>query len=167
MHEITRENLEEYLKGAAGRAPREFKAHLETCADCASEVQLLEAQAEWLRSLRADPEIAPRAGFYGRVMERIEDQRRTSIWAVLLEPAIGRRLAWISALAVVALGSYLVTAELAEPQVAQAPSTIAVSIPSQPAHAVDASATEASATDTPQQQQRRNAVLVNLASYRQ
>jgi hypothetical protein len=73
---------------------------------------------------------------------------------------------------VLALGTYLIAAELAEPQIAQAPSTIAVSLPSPqvtaPAAQTSAAATEASVpADNARQQQRRNAVLVNLASFRQ
>jgi hypothetical protein len=172
MHVSIRENLEEYLKDPAGKIPREFHAHIEACEDCATELRLLEAQAGMLRSLQTEREIEPRAGFYGRVMERIEDQRRASIWAVFLEPAFGRRLAWTSAAAVLALGTYLVTTELAEPQIAEAPSAIAVSLPSPQVSArpteTSAAATEASVpADNARQQRKRNAVLVNLASFRQ
>jgi hypothetical protein len=169
MHELIRDGLEEYLKGAAGRVPREFRTHLDECEDCASKLRLLETQAEMLRSLQAGREIEPRAGFYGRVMERIDEQRRGSIWAAFLEPAFGRRLAWTSAALVLALGSYLVTAELAEPPVAEAPSSLAVSLPpSSPVSSPDVSAAEAAAPpDSARQQQRRDAVLVDLASFRQ
>jgi len=168
MHESIRDGLEDYLKNPADRVPRDFKAHVEACQDCAGELRLFEAQAGMLRSLQVPSEIEPRAGFYGRVMERIEDERRASIWSVFLEPAFGRRLAWTSAALVLALGTYLVTAELAEPQIAQAPSAIAVNLPSPRVAAAGASTTEAALpADNARQQQKRNAVLVNLASFRQ
>jgi hypothetical protein len=100
-------------------------------------------------------------------MERIDEQRRGSIWAVFLEPTFGRRLAWTAAALVLGLGTYLVTAELAEPQIAQAPSSVATNLQS-PRAAADASTAETIVrTDSPQQQRRRDAVLVNLASFRQ
>jgi hypothetical protein len=171
MHESIRDGLEDYLKDPAGRIPREFKAHLGACQDCASELRLLETQSEMLRLLQAGGEMAPRPGFYGRVMERIEDQRRSSIWYVFLEPAFGRRLAWTSAALVLALGTYLVTSELAEPPIAQAPAAIAVNVAAPQATPSGAPAGEtadaAVPADNARQQQRRNAVLVNLASFRQ
>ncbi len=177
MHESIRDGLEEYLKSTAGKVPREFHAHIEACKDCASKLLLLEAQAQMLRTLQTSREIEPRAGFYGRVMERINEERQSSIWAAFLEPAFGRRLAWISAAAVLALGTYLVTAELAEPQIAQAPSSIAANLPApvltanQPSRVSAASETSAVETAGPaesaRQRQRRDAVLVNLASFRQ
>jgi hypothetical protein len=168
MHESIRDSLEEYLKGPAGRIPREFHTHIDGCEDCASELRLLETQAEMLRSLRASREVEPRAGFYGRVMERIDEQRRGSIWAVFLEPTFGRRLAWTAAALVLGLGTYLVTVELAEPQIAQAPSSVATNLQSPWAAAADTSTAESTVrSDSPQQQRRRDAVLVNLASFRQ
>ena len=52
MHESIRDGLEEYLKSTAGKVPREFHAHIEACKDCASELLLLEAQAQMLRAFR-------------------------------------------------------------------------------------------------------------------
>lgn len=167
MHESIRDGLEDFLKGSAGKIPREFNEHVETCEDCAGELRLLGAQAEMLRSLKVSQDIEPRAGFYGRVMERIDERRRGSIWAVFLEPAFGRRLAFASAALVVALGTYLVTTELAEPQIAQAPSSIAVNLPAPQMSAANASAQAAVPADNARQQQERDAVLVNLASFRQ
>ena len=155
MHQSIRDNLEEYLKGSTQRVPQEFHTHLETCEDCASELRLYQGQAEMLRLLRPDGDLDPRAGFYARVMDKIELEGRSSIWSALLQPNFGRRLAMASAVLVMLLGTYLVTSERSEPEVA---STDAV---------VDGGlrATAVADQDSLQQQRQRDAVLVNLATY--
>ena len=60
-----------------------------------------------LAGLKAPEEVSPRAGFYARVMDRIETQRGKSIWSVFLEPLFGRRLALASAILMVLLGAAL------------------------------------------------------------
>jgi predicted anti-sigma-YlaC factor YlaD len=157
MHQPIRDNLEEYLRGSARTIPQEFQTHLETCEGCASELRLLAAQAEILRSLQANREVEPRAGFYARVMDRIEQQGRSSIWSALLDPSFGRRLAMASAALVVLLGTYLVTAERSEPEIASGPDVVMTGAPAQ----------SAVAQDSLQQERDRDAVLVNLAGYRQ
>ncbi|HYL39248.1 MAG TPA: hypothetical protein VEV17_25235 [Bryobacteraceae bacterium] len=158
MHQPIRDNLEEYLGTSAGRLPREFQAHLEACEECAEEVRMLEAQARMLRGLQAGQPVEPRAGFYARVMDRIEAQADSSIWSVLLQPRIGRRLAVASAVVALLLAGYLVSSEAIQPSVVSAPSIAATQAPSP----------EPAATpDTLEEQQQRDAVLVNLASFRQ
>jgi predicted anti-sigma-YlaC factor YlaD len=157
MHQPIRDNLEEYLRGSARTIPQEFHTHLKACESCASELRLLAAQAEMLRSLQANQEVEPRAGFYARVMDRIEQQGRSSIWSALLDPSFGRRLAMASAALVVLLGTYLVTAERSEPEIANAPDVVMTGAPAQ----------SAVAQDSLQQERDRDAVLVNLAGYRQ
>ena len=76
------------------------------CEDCAGELRLIEAQAQTLRSLRCNEEVEPRAGFYARVMNRIEQRGPASIWSLLLQPSFGRRLALASATLVLLLGAY-------------------------------------------------------------
>jgi hypothetical protein len=173
MHQPIRDNLEEYLRGPAGKIPQEFKAHLQACEDCASELRLYQLQAEMLRALRPGNEAEPRAGFYARVMDRIETQGRASIWSVLLDPAVGRRLAVACATLVVLLGTYFVATELSEPIVAVAPSAavaptmasaIPASIPDAPAQQ-NAVRDKVVREDNVRQQRQRNAVLVNLASF--
>ncbi len=163
MHEPIRDNLEEYLRGSASKISQDFQAHLEACEDCAGELREIETQADLLHALRPGEEIEPGAGFYARVMDRIESQGRASIWSVLLEPAFGRRLAVACATLVVLLGTYFVANELSEPIVAVAP-TVATTIPASQdlgAQSSDSQATE----DSVQQQRQRDAVLVNLASF--
>jgi hypothetical protein len=111
----------------------------------------LEAQSELLRSLHSAGEVAPRAGFYARVMERIEAQRPISIWSVFLDRKFGFRLAVASGMLAALLGGYLVSSEPAEPESGGVAAAVAMAAPS---------------SDTGAQQQR-DAVLVDLASYRQ
>jgi anti-sigma factor RsiW len=162
MHQPIRQNLEDFLKGSTRQMPQEFQAHLEACGECANELRLLESQSKMLRSLQCDAAIEPRAGFYARVIERIEARGPASIWTLLLEPSFGRRLAMASATLVLLLGTYLVTTEPgyngAENSIASNRVTVAYDNTSSQ---VDV----ASGAETLQQQRQRDAVLVNLASY--
>ncbi|HXA68496.1 MAG TPA: hypothetical protein VNV82_25255 [Bryobacteraceae bacterium] len=159
MHQPIRDSLEEYLKGSARQVPQAFHAHLVACEECASELRLLETQANMLRLLRSDAEVGPSAGFYARVMERVEEQDRGSIWSVFLQPSFGRRLAIASATLVVLLGTYLVTTEAGDQSVAAVAPAVATD--SVKVAAPDAGAVQ----DSLQQQHRRDAVLVDLASF--
>jgi hypothetical protein len=62
-----------------------------------------------LQSLRAPEGISPRAGFYGRVMDRVDSQRKSSIWSVFLEPAFSFRLAAASLALMLLMGVALYT----------------------------------------------------------
>jgi hypothetical protein len=157
MHQPIRENLEEYLTGSTGNLPREFRQHLETCEDCASELRMFQAQSEMFASLRVDSEAEPAAGFYARIMDRIEVEGRSSIWSVLLQPNFGRRLAMASAVLVVLLGTYFVTVESSEPGVTSAADVVFTGEP--------AAQVATGNQDSLQQQRQRDAVLVNLAAY--
>jgi putative copper export protein len=64
-----------------------------------------------LRSLRAPNEVTPSAGFYARVMQRIEDSARDSIWSVFTDSPFGKRLAYASFTVAVLLGTYVVAQE--------------------------------------------------------
>ncbi len=154
MHEPIKDNLEIYLNGCRDKIPQEFHAHLKECEACANELKLLEIHSEMLRALRHDEDVEPRAGFYARVMEQIEDQRQSSIWTVFLEPRFGRRLAVASAALVLLLATYLVTTEPGGVQLAPQSQVVLTNGP---------------ANDVAIQQddsgQQRDAILVNLASY--
>ena len=82
MHQPIKDNLEDYLRGVGGKftrpVPPEMKAHLDSCGECAEKLTQLERQSVALRSLRAPDDVEPRAGFYARVMQRIEDARATN-----------------------------------------------------------------------------------------
>src|ERR1700733_11050253 len=140
MHEEIRHSLEDFLnsenflksddglKGSGSRVPAEFHAHLGECAECAGELRALEAQSRLLRSLRPPQDIEPRAGFYARVIQRIEAQP-ASIWSVFLDPKFGFRLAVASAALVALLGTYLVTSEPSGPELASSPAVVMTDIP--------------------------------------
>ena len=77
-------------------------------------------------AIAAEPpsqDIEPRAGFYARVMERIEAQP-ASIWSVFLDRKFGFRLAVASAVLVALLGTYLVTSEPSGPELASSPAVV-------------------------------------------
>src|SRR5580698_1297900 len=150
MHQLIRKNLEEYLKHSVSEIPAEFHRHLGECQACASELRGLEAQSRLLRSLGDARDAEPRAGFYARVMERIEAQQPFSIWSVFLDRKFGFRLAVASGALAALLGGYLLTSEPGTPETG-----VAVAV-----------ATPGVLTDLGEQQQR-DAVLVDLASYRQ
>jgi len=156
MHQPIRDNLEDYLKGSTRQVPQAFHAHLVACEECASELRLLETQANMLRSLRSVEDVGPMPGFYARVRERIEDQGRVSVWSIFLQPSFGRRLAIASATLALLLGTYLISTEPGNPSVASAPAVAT--------DTVNVSASETAAGDS-LQQQRRDAVLVDLASF--
>lgn len=153
MHQEIRRNLEDYLRADHGTEsgsglPAEFQAHLGECTECSSELKLLQEQAQLLRSLGSPQEVEPHAGFYARVMERIE-REPASIWAVLLQRRVGFRLAVASAAMVALLATYLVTSEAAAgPEFTSAPVV--------------------ASTDLGQSASvQRDAVLVDLASFHQ
>ena len=106
MHREIRDHIENVL---AGSQPE----HLAGCEECRSEVQGMQEHRALIRELRA-PEgfvAEPRAGFYARVMERIEAEGPISIWNIFIESAFGRRIAVASMALAILLGVYLVTSE--------------------------------------------------------
>lgn len=153
MHRPISKNLEGYLRGSVSEIPAEFALHLEACEQCASELHQLEAHSQLLQSLRATNDVQdaePRAGFYARVMERIEAQQPFSIWSIFLDRKFGFRLAVASGVLAVLLGGYLVTTE-----------------PSGPETGFSTASAPGVSSIEPDGQQQRDAVLADLASYRQ
>ena len=108
MHRSTRDHLESLLAGAGERTP---EGHLSSCQACSSAVDAMRAQAVLLRSLRTPEEAEPAPGFYARVMQRIEERAKDSIWAVFVYSPFGKRLAYASLTIAVLLGSYVVAQE--------------------------------------------------------
>ncbi len=109
MHGSIRNDLESLLEGKAGA--NGVSRHLESCRGCARELDLLEDNKELLRSLRVGEEVEPAAGFYSRVMQRIEERAKDSIWAVFVYSPFGKRLALASFSVAVLLSSYVVAEE--------------------------------------------------------
>lgn len=110
MHREIRDHIEGVLAGAESAGGQQ---HLAECEDCRAKVQGMREQASMLRELRAPEgaEIEPRAGFYARVLERIEAEGPISIWNLFIESAFGRRIAVASMALALLLGVYLVSAE--------------------------------------------------------
>ena len=53
-------------------------------------------------------EWEPAPGFYARVSQRIDRERRVPFWQVFLEPAVARRLAFAGLMWLLLLGTYTV-----------------------------------------------------------
>lgn len=149
MHQPIRNGLEAYLTGDTG-LPEDFSEHLKSCSECSEQVEVMRQQSQMLGSLHADAE--PRPGFYARVLERIDRQVRPSIWALMLEPAFGRSIAVACAVITLVLGTYLIATQPGD-MVARPVSVIQTQ---------DLAQQDAVAT-----QQDRDAVLINLASFRE
>lgn len=162
MHKPVRENLEEYLKGRGGnftrRIPSEMEAHLGSCAECTGELREFEEHAAALRSFRAPSGMEPRAGFYARVMQRIDEARAANcVWTAFLDPVFGKRIMYAAATLALLLGAYLVSTErpVYHP---------AMSITAPVQTAATGTPDDPDSVTTPQE---RDAVLVNLATYQE
>jgi hypothetical protein len=178
MHRDIRYNLEDFLIGeevlqgeefldrSGSRIPAEFRAHLGECAECAGELRSLQAQSQLLRSLRPPQDIEPRPGFYARVIRRIEAQP-ASMWSAFLDRKFGFRLAVASAALVALLGTYLVTSEPGGPESASSPVVVLTDTPRTAEASLQTQERIEQPEDGPRQQQHRDAVLLDLASYHQ
>ena len=107
MHPVMRDRLEKALAGTPDEAAQR---HLAECPECSAEFEFMKEHAEALRLLQAPVELEPRAGFYARVMERIEAEG-ASIWDLFFESAFGRRIAIASLALALLFGVYLISAE--------------------------------------------------------
>jgi len=109
MHGSIRNELEGFLNGNADATA--VKLHLNSCGECADEVAAMQSQNNLFRSLKSNEEFEPQAGFYARVMQRIEEKAKDSIWAVFVYSPFGKRLALASLSLALLLGSYVVAQE--------------------------------------------------------
>jgi anti-sigma factor RsiW len=107
MHESVKGSLEEYLRGGAGP---ETEQHLRSCEECRNEVEAMRAQSRLFQSLKAPANLELDAGFYARVMNRVETQTRPSVWSLFGESLFAKRLVYASATFLVLLGSFLASA---------------------------------------------------------
>jgi len=135
-----------------------------------------------LETLRAPEDVCtagPRAGFYGRVMDRVETQRKSSIWSVFLEPVFSLRLAAASLTLAILMGIALFTtgSSDSEEQFAYEPSVVVMDeTRAAPALGVASSmvspnagadALHATPVSTMGTEQGREVVLVDLVSYQE
>jgi hypothetical protein len=109
MHGSIRIELENLLEGRGSTG--EAQQHLKSCRACATAVDVMQEQTQLFSSLRAGEDIEPAGGFYARVMQRIEERAKDSIWAVFVYSPFGKRLALASLSVAVLLCSYVVAAE--------------------------------------------------------
>lgn len=166
MHPPIEHELEEYLAGRPVSAA--FRDHAHSCVECRDELSLFEHQAQMIRALRVDlagqgseeEVLEPAAGFYARVMERIEAQRPPSIWSIFLQP-FGQRLAYGSLALAAVFGVLILTTEPEVEVMAAAPASILAEQPAVPATMV---ATRVEGDHT---EDNRAAVLAHLVSYEQ
>jgi hypothetical protein len=150
MHGSIRNDLESYLEGAGVSTPPS-QQHLSSCRECARDIAAMRAQNNLFRSLKSEEEFEPQAGFYARVMQRIEEKAKDSIWAVFVYSPFGKRLAFASLSIALALGSYVVAQEKLDGHLM-----------------TDSVVTEQAHYDVPMdgdQAQQRDAVLQNFAAH--
>lgn len=155
MHEPIERHVEDYLNRSGG-VPPEFTTHLDRCEPCRRKLNAMQAQAELLHTLRPDRDVEPRAGFYARVIERIEAQRQSSFWNIFLEPAFGRRIAVAALSLALVMGAYLFSSESRDNARPATFQTRQMMLPGEDQVAPVLGADE---------EQDRGAVLVNLATY--
>lgn len=153
MHEPLLDGLEDYLDGKG--PTMEVERHLAECASCREELASMQAHSALLRALRDPAESAePTAGFYARVMNRIESEGKPSLWTLFGESLFAKRLGYASMTLLVLLGTVFVsTEESAEEHfTAYAPEAIMAEQAEAPVTATD-------------RDRDRDVVLVNLATY--
>jgi anti-sigma factor RsiW len=152
MHGSIRDQLENLLAaGEPATGQTEVGAHLAQCRECSSELNIMREQNAFLRSFRAEEEVEPLAGFYARVLQRIEERANSSIWAGFLHSPFRTRFAYASLSLALLLGMYVFVEERAD-----------LDPHDQAVIAQQSSSAESVFGD---QSQQRDAVLVNLASY--
>lgn len=71
----------------------------------------MRTHSELLKELRAPEEAEVAAGFYARVLQRIEERAKQSIWAVFIYSPFAKRLTYASFALALLLGSYVIAEE--------------------------------------------------------
>jgi anti-sigma factor RsiW len=153
MHEPVIARLEEYLSGGGPFA--EVEEHLKNCSSCRSEMEGMQFQSALFQSLRAPKEVDASAGFYARVMNRVETQAKPSVWSLFGESLFAKRLAYASATFLLLMGSALFTSTQTEDE------TLAVADPEK----IFAGESHPDPVSMENQQRDRDVILVNLATY--
>jgi hypothetical protein len=112
MHRSIRDRLEDLLtaKAFAARDP-ELIEHLSSCMECSSDLAIMKEQSEALHRLRAAEDMEAAPGFYARVMQRIEERAKESIWAGFIYSPFAKRLTYASLAIALLLGSFVVGQE--------------------------------------------------------
>lgn len=122
MHEPVRSRLEDILQGRMAPGDKALvREHLAGCKACTAELGRMSVQAEWVRSLRVDEGPEPMAGFYARVMQRVEAQGRPTFWSLLLDPVFGRRMMYATGTMFLLMASLLLATTGEQPELARTP----------------------------------------------
>ena len=112
MDSFLRDVLEDYLSGNLSRARKaQLESHLARHPEAAEQLGEFRRTSLLLTELRApaaEPE-GPEAGFYARVLQRIDQQRREPFWMFFLQPVFVRRLAFGSLMWLALVGAYVVS----------------------------------------------------------
>lgn len=108
MHGSIRKEL---IRDGWDKSSEALHNHLSSCRECSTEVNAMRAHSALLHDLRAPEEAEPAAGFYARVLQRIEERAKQSIWAVFVYSPFAKRLTYASFALAVLLGSYVVAEE--------------------------------------------------------
>ena len=86
-------------------------------------------QSRLIKTLQSPAEMEPSAGFYARVIQRIEEGARRSIWWVFVYSPVGKRLAYASLAITIALGSYVIAAESSDGHLRAGATVARINIP--------------------------------------
>jgi predicted anti-sigma-YlaC factor YlaD len=114
MHGCTRDGLEALLgeeRSAADLEGLNITGHLAECRGCAEQLATMKEQSQMMKLLRAPEGLEPAAGFYARVLQKIEERAKESMWASLIYSPLSSRIAYASLTMALLLGSYVVAAE--------------------------------------------------------
>jgi|GraSoiStandDraft_5_1057265.scaffolds.fasta_scaffold28268_1 hypothetical protein len=158
MHGSIRERLEQLLAAGDAAAGLSREQHLSECKECSSELSLMRAQAQMLSTLRPPEEMEPSAGFYARVLQRIEEEGIESIWSAFRYSPFGKRLIYASLSIALLVGTYVVSEEARDGHLS-GDSSVASNLPYD-------SPTEDDAPVFGNQAEQRDAVLVKFVSQR-
>jgi len=122
MHEPVQSQLEDILQGRLRTEYRDaVEAHLAACKDCTVELRDMRLHSGLVKTLRAIDAREPSAGFYARVMQRVEAQGRPSFWNLLLDPVFGQRLVYATGALFLLMASFLLATADGQPELAQTP----------------------------------------------
>ena len=122
MHEPVRSQLEDILQGRLSAGQKEnVDAHLAGCANCMAELTAIRLHSGAIRALRTTHAPEPAAGFYARVMHRVEEQGLPSFWNLLLDPVFGRRLVYATGALFLLMASFLLATTGGQPELARTP----------------------------------------------
>jgi hypothetical protein len=112
----------------------------------------MQAQAELFTSLRAPEDAEPAPGFYARVVQRIEECAKESMWGAFIYSPFAKRLLYASLTIAVMLGTYVVTAEARDGHLMGGQAVVAAN-------------THYDAPVTGNETEQRDAVLENFAAH--